>query len=268
MIEYPIFVINLDEDTERMERISRQLREQDLPFTRFSAFHGRDIPEPWKSQFGDARVLGTGEVGAYASHLQVMADMLHTEQQVRVILEDDAFLSPRFSELLQALPASLPGDWDIVRFSTSLKHPVIRVAALPYGFGIHSYSRVPVSAVGYMINRRFASTFSRPRMRTCPLDAHFQHPSMFGNFTTYGVEPSPIRFDPLEISLIATLGRTKHRASRLRRNRLVQTEIFAIRTHGFRLRMKCHIRRLKLAFTSKQPYSLRELEITPAGTAG
>ena len=194
MAGLPIYVINLDEDTGRMDRISRQLREQGLPFTRFGAFRGRDIPDPWKAQFEDTRI-GAGEVGCYASHLQVMADMLASEDPIRVILEDDAFLSPHFADLLGALPDALPGDWDIVRFSTQLRYPVVRVAALPHGFGIYSYSRLPFSTVGYMINRRFASSFTRPRERAHPLDAHFQHPSMFGNFTHIRrrARPGPLR---------------------------------------------------------------------------
>ena len=260
----PIYVINLDEDTGRMDRISRQLREQGLPFTRFSAFRGRDIPAPWKAQFEDPRI-GAGEVGCYASHLQVMADMLASEDPIRVILEDDAFLSPHFADLLGALPDSLPGDWDIVRFSTQLRYPVVRVAALPHGFGIYSYSRLPFSTVGYMINRRFASSFTRPRERAHPLDAHFQHPSMFGNFTTYGVEPGPVRYARGEASSVGAEGRTRHRRSRLRRNRLIQSEIHAIGTHGPVLRMRCHLRWLKLKLTSKPPYSLQELELAHSG---
>lgn len=261
MTGLPIYVINLDEDTARLDRISRQLRERGLPFTRFSAFRGRDIPDPWKEQFEDARI-GAGEVGCYASHLQVMADMLDSEDRIRVVLEDDAMLSPHFSELLGMLPASLPGDWDIVRLSTQLRYPIVRVAPLPHGFGIYSYSRIPFSTVGYMINRRFASTFTRPRKRSHPLDAHLQHPSMFGDFTTYGVEPCPVRYVGGEVSSVSVAGRTKHRRSRLRRSRLFQSEVHAIRTHGFRLRMRCHVRRLKLKLTSRSPYSLEELELT------
>ena len=264
MTQPPIYVVNLDEDTERMDRISRQLREQGLSFARFGAFRGRDVPDPWKQQFDDARI-GPGEVGCYASHLQLMADMLDSGDRVRVILEDDAFLSPHFAELLGALPAGLPGDWDIVRFSTQLRHPVVRVAALPHGFGIYSYSRLPFSTVGYMMNRRFASALTRPRRRSHPLDAHFQHPSMFDNFTTYGVEPGPVRYARGEVSSVAAEGRTRHRRSRLRRNRLIQSEIHAIATHGLALRMRCHLRWLKLKLTSKPPYSLRELELAPSG---
>ena len=267
MTGLPIYVINLDEDTARLDRISRQLREQGLPFTRFGAFRGRDIPDRWKAQFEDPRI-GAGEVGCYASHLQVMADMLESDEPARVILEDDAFLDPRFSDLLRILPSELPDDWDIVRLCTQLRYPVIRIACLPHGFGIYSYSRIPMSAVGYLVNRRFVSIFTNPRRRDYPLDAHLQHPSLFGNFTTYGVEPSPVRYGREEVSSIAAEGRTVHRASRLRRNRLLQTELSAIRAHGFGLRMKCHWRRLALSVNARRPYSLRQLEIVPSETAG
>ena len=48
MARISIHAINLDEDTERMDRVTAQLQEQGLSYTRFSAFRGWEIPNVWK----------------------------------------------------------------------------------------------------------------------------------------------------------------------------------------------------------------------------
>ena len=51
---FPIHVINLDQDVERMETMKRQLDGLSLPFVRFSAVRGHDIPSPiysWWPEF-------------------------------------------------------------------------------------------------------------------------------------------------------------------------------------------------------------------------
>ena len=257
----PIYVINLDEDVERMAAMKRQLDKLGLPFVRFPGFRGAEITDRWKPQFPADNPLGAGEIGCYASHLQAIADMLETDEPARVILEDDGILSERFAALLAALPDRLPDDWDIVRFCTTLKHPVRRVVTLPFGYGLFTYSRIPNSALGYMINRRFAEHFTKPRVRRAPLDSELQHPFLFGDLTTYGIEPSPIGYVPTSPSRIAAIGRTSHVGSRLRRSMILRREIHAMRKQGISLRVRFHTRRLILSFTAARPYRLDQLEV-------
>ena len=47
----PIYVINLDEDVERMAAMKRQLDKLGLPFVRFPGFRGAEITDRWKPQF-------------------------------------------------------------------------------------------------------------------------------------------------------------------------------------------------------------------------
>lgn len=67
--------------------------------------------------------MGAGEIGCYASHLEVISGLLAGGESARVILEDDGILSGDFAKLLAELPQYLPDDWDIVFFTSKLKHP-------------------------------------------------------------------------------------------------------------------------------------------------
>ena len=69
----PIYVINLDQDTDRLTSITRRLNHLKLPFQRFSAYRGKNIPDYLQSEFflNGFCALQDGEVGCYASHIDI-----------------------------------------------------------------------------------------------------------------------------------------------------------------------------------------------------
>ena len=233
MSQIPIYIINLDEDRDRLDAITRQLDDQGLAFTRFPAFRGTNIPERWKPQFEDSP-LGDGEIGCYASHLQCMADMLDTNESARVILEDDAVLSDNFPELLELLPGCLPDDWDIIRLYMSPSRPFFVRGSLSNDFDLVSYQRIPYGTVGYMINRNFAQLFTNFYPRSMAIDQDLKYPYLFGSFLTYGITRTTTPISPISThgpSNIDRYGRHKNKATR--RKRLFGLHIYQIRTIGF-----------------------------------
>ena len=87
---------------------------------------------------------------------------------------------------------------------------------------------------------------------------------MFGNFTTRGVEPCPVRQNR-ETSSIDAVERTKRGCSRIDMGQPVRDGICMLRTHGFGLRMKYLFRWLRLKLVSKRPYDLREPALASPG---
>ena len=51
----PVYVINLEEDVERMAGIAARLQALDIPFRRFPAYRGRNIPDQWQQEFRSNR---------------------------------------------------------------------------------------------------------------------------------------------------------------------------------------------------------------------
>ena len=260
----PIYVINLDQDVERLANIRGTLQQLGIPFERFAAFRGTDVPDRWKSDFGVDNPMGPGQIGCYASHLQVMANMLQTDETARVILEDDCDLSSDFAAFLTDLPEQLPDDWDIIRLSPTLgnmKRPVHRIATLPRGRGLYVYSRPPGNAVGYMINRRFAGRFTKPIARRVSVDAHFAYLTLFGDLTCYGVFPPPVWQRASIPSRIQQVGRKTQKRGRFRRRMAAAHFIYSVRKHGIQLTARFLIRQLILKLTSRRPYRLDQLEV-------
>ena len=224
MSQPPIYVINLDKDRDRLNAITRQLDDQNLAFTRFPAFRGTNIPQRWQPQFAGSPI-GDGEIGCYASHLQCMADMLDTDESVRVILEDDAVLAEGFAGLLEILPGCLPDDWNIVRLYMNKQRPFHVRESLPGDFDLVTYSRIPSSTTGYMINREFARLFTNFHARSMAIDLDLKYPYLFGNYRTYGVSPPPVSKSRAS-SQVENIGRRKNKA--VRRKRWFRSQIYQI----------------------------------------
>ncbi len=241
MSQIPIYVINLDEDRDRLDSITRQLDDQGLAFTRFPAFRGVNIPERWKPQF-EGSPIGDGEIGCYASHLQCMADMLDTDESARVILEDDAVLADNFHELLEILPGCLPDDWNIIRLYMNKRRPFFVRESLPKGFDLVFYKRIPGSTTGYMIDRRFAQRFTSFYPRSMAIDLDMKYPYLFGSFQTYGISPPPVSKSPGE-SKVEAIGRRQSKA--VLRKRWFKLQIWQIRTIGFRFPLSCLLRKMR-----------------------
>ena len=240
MSQIPIYVINLDEDRDRLNAITRQLDDQGLAFTRFPAFRGANIPEQWKPQFKDSPI-GDGEIGCYASHLQCMADMLDTDESARVILEDDAVLSDNFPELLEILPGCLPDDWNIVRLYMNKRRPFFIKESLPKGFDLIIYKRIPSSMTGYMLDRNFAQMFTNFYPRSMAIDLDMKYPYLFGSFQTYGISPPPVSKSSSQ-SKVDIIGRNQSKA--FLRKRWFKLQIYQIQTIGFWFPLRYLLRKI------------------------
>jgi 23S rRNA (guanosine2251-2'-O)-methyltransferase len=70
--QIPVYLINLDTDEDRLAFVGAQLRELNIEYNRFSAIRGANLPEWLVPYFGSASPLTVGEIGCYASHLQLM----------------------------------------------------------------------------------------------------------------------------------------------------------------------------------------------------
>lgn len=117
MTGFPIFVINLDDSSERLDQVTAQLSAQKADFTRISGYDGRkinpaDVPEydsaATRAYIG--RDMHGGEIGCCISHIRAIKTFVETGAPYGLILEDDAQPTPHALELTQALI-----DWQTAR---------------------------------------------------------------------------------------------------------------------------------------------------------
>lgn len=140
---------------------SRQLDAIDCPF---SFVEGLTVHDPETTRLYDAelnrkrskRPLAPTEVAAYASHRKALSQLLESDAEVALVLEDDFRLTEpnAFQSRIAALWQS-PVDWDILKlFDFSQRRAVESVAV--GDMAIVSHGSPTAGMVGYLITRRGA----------------------------------------------------------------------------------------------------------------
>jgi|GEM_PF-3102011 len=142
-----IYVINLDRSKDRLDSISKGLKEQNLEFTRFPAvlgtalkikdengkvFLGEDLVSgkqsfrigekykiycpnvtinyEWNPSLvrGHGDPISAGELGVYCSNFEIMQEVIKHRYKAVLILEDDLIIPPDFTESLKILEKNMP----------------------------------------------------------------------------------------------------------------------------------------------------------------
>jgi GR25 family glycosyltransferase involved in LPS biosynthesis len=110
-----IYVINLERRPERLKEIIGELKREglDRSFTLIRAIDGRKLPEPSvlirmgilsKELSGSQWVAShPGAIGNYLSHMEVCRRILSSDDDVNLVLEDDAQLIQGFGKELQRI---------------------------------------------------------------------------------------------------------------------------------------------------------------------
>jgi glycosyl transferase, family 25 len=222
-------VINLDRDNERLAHMCRELGAAEVKFDRFAAIEGARVPQHLQGYFEGCRTLSPGEIGCYASHLEIC----HMVADGRLpspllVLEDDIALVVGFAETVRRLVQALPPGWDIVRLSYPTKRAKVRVARLTPAHELVRYTHVPTSTGAYLISSSGARKFLAARRRELPVDIDLRRVWAW-RMNTYGVAPPPVLNDRLGASAIEALspgGRySDARFAWMRAKRLIETPL-------------------------------------------
>ena len=242
-----IFLINLDEDTDRLSKMVEQLASLGLTFERIPAFRGSALPGWLKTQFfgDDGQHLSAqtpGEVGCYASHLAVCRRIVDEGIEGPVlVLEDDAELGKDFLEVLDQI-ARLPGDWEMVRLSSSPRSAYVPVVRLTSDHDLVRYWTLPSNTAGYLINREGAAKLqisSEKRLR--PIDRDLRR-FWETKLSTYGLVPPAIGQRAERSSIDRVSGRS--RGTIRKRFRMSHSDRWArigaaVQMHGLRTSARC-----------------------------
>ncbi len=196
MFKIPVYLINLDRDTQRLAFVDGQLKELGIAYTRFAAFLGTDIPDWLRPFFLDeagriAAELTAGEVGCYASHLAVMK-LIAESQTPAIVLEDDIKFSCDFFDAISNVLVCAPNDMDMLKLTLTDIRKSFVVKDLGSGRHLVKYRKVPLGAGAYLITPLAAQRFlSFKIQRSIPFDQEFRRP-WHSPLTVYGLTPPPI----------------------------------------------------------------------------
>jgi glycosyl transferase family 25 len=216
-----VFVINLDRDRDRLERMVAEAGRVGISFERFVAVDGDRLDSDLRDQFftGDRPhevAFTAGEIGCYASHLRIHHLLeADTTGEYALILEDDVGLAEDLVPTIEAATSRAP-DWDIIRLSNAPKSVVLPVAPLCGGRELVRYWTVPNGTGAYLISRTGAIKFAdAATRRTLPIDEDLRRPWRSG-LNTYGVLPPPVEPDVCGGSQIDCMGRNRRLPARTR----------------------------------------------------
>ena len=161
---FKIFVINLNESTERLERLKSEFERIGLDFERIPAVDGRKLSEnqilkhysPELNRKKYFVPLSKTEMGVYMSHLKACEKIISDNLDFGIILEDDIVLKDGFQIVPQVL-SSLKYKWDYIKLISPGKKKKtknrIRISIdIPTKLNIEKYSKENSSDVYRKIN--------------------------------------------------------------------------------------------------------------------
>ena len=210
------WVINLDRDVERLQRIAAQLAPTGLAWTRLSAVYGRDLPADEQARLLDRDAYrrkhgmepALGELGCYLSHVAVMRALLASPHRAALVLEDDVLLTPALVPVLQGLMAH-PDRWDVVKLSQVHSGTPQRYLEVAPGHHLAVMLSRCTGSSAYLVNRRAAQVYvDRLLPMTLPHDHVFDQGWTFG-LKVRMVTPTPCIHDEQIATTIVTGGASR-----------------------------------------------------------
>lgn len=165
---WPVFVINLARNTERLAHVTAELASAEIAFTRFEAVNGWELAPAEVARVYDARAnrrkarhaMVRPEIGCYLSHYALWQQIASGEAEGAVIFEDDFRAEPHLAAVLAQLQQD-PGGWDMVKlYSARVLPKLVSARELLPGVQLAVPWKVPSTTLGYVIRRNAARRLS------------------------------------------------------------------------------------------------------------
>lgn len=157
-----IYVINLDQDTERLDFFTANFARLGIEFERIPAVDGRKFSEADYQAFMSQRPRNNktwlrGQMGCFLSHYHAWQKIAADDERFCAVFEDDLHISDNLKKIL-ADDSWIPDDVDLVRLDTSTNR--VRLTNEPeLSYARRKLYRVKSTswcAGGYLLHRRAA----------------------------------------------------------------------------------------------------------------
>ena len=123
---WPSYVINLADNTARLDAVTKIMTAQDIAFERVEGVNGWALTEAEIARTYDAKrnakegrhPLVPAEIGCYLSHIAAWQRIADGDAAGGFIFEDDFDATAQLGPVLRALSADTAGDWDMTKLFT------------------------------------------------------------------------------------------------------------------------------------------------------
>lgn len=193
-------VINLKRSPERWNAIKTQLDRLQIPVRRIEAVDGRELSvgEMDGLCLPEDRFLGRrlqqGEIGGFLSHRKCWQELLDSQEQYALVLEDDLLLSER-SPLFMLTEEWIPKDCHLIQLFVFRKQKKYLCTTEEYELSdgeklCRPVYPTPVGAQAYIISREAAfAAVKESEKFNLPVDEFlFARPSFTERFPCYRLE--------------------------------------------------------------------------------
>ncbi len=147
-MSFDTYIINLQKDTHKYEKISNALNSLGIVHKRFNAIYGKDIGNEYDEYLNQYKhFLPKSVIGCGLSHYLAAKEHFDKDnQKVALIFEDDALPQFKNRSDINSIIKQAPKDWDII---------------LLYTQGVTNYSKntwdcgpIAGSTISYLINKK------------------------------------------------------------------------------------------------------------------
>ncbi|OHU85436.1 MULTISPECIES: glycosyltransferase family 25 protein [Pseudoalteromonas] len=212
----PIFLINLDQSPDRLEKCNLRLAPFAINFERISAVMGTDVDEQTLAKFYSPtlnvkqyhRPLGPGEIGCYMSHLKVLQHIVDNNIAYAVILEDDFKIVGDLNAAIDSLK-DIDFEWDMIKLAEygNRERPTAYEFAINDVYSLRIQKKVSAGTCAQAVSLSGAKKIlqsSIPFGR--PVDTDYQH-WWEKSIEVFTLSPCPIRQDLEFKSTIAAMSK-------------------------------------------------------------
>jgi glycosyl transferase family 25 len=178
----PIFVVNLEKDKAKKQKIQKLCDKFNLEVEFICAVNGNDLTKTEIDNIYDKnnslknidRELTKGEIGCALSHRNIYQKMVDENINQAIILEDDARFNQNFKTILKLVP-KLPKDWhllllgfdvyDLSKYFYKIKKTLSYTISIPLENADCTY--------GYLINKTGAKVLLKATKKLAmPIDCY------------------------------------------------------------------------------------------------
>jgi glycosyl transferase family 25 len=112
-----VYLINMDKDTEKLDKITKECKKFNINFERFSGVNPLKLSEEELDKYVTKicqNICPNGIIGCAVSHLKIYEDALKNNYKNILVLEDDVYFDDDLYEVLDKSMSELPEDYDIL----------------------------------------------------------------------------------------------------------------------------------------------------------
>ena len=196
------YVINLQKNKEKYDRILKNMNELNIIPERFDAIYGKDLDEEYINKITNPYVnytlnternmdsdIGTlGGIGCYLSHLELWKLLLDSDKDIFLILEDDAKQINQslkdINDFINNVNNICP-DWDLIYLGYSKPYPNYNLD-IQINDNIYKIKEITFQTHAYLINRKGALKLLEKSIPIVhQVDSYISFMAISDNFNAY-----------------------------------------------------------------------------------